>query len=72
MDFLKIDNGKLGAINFNNMLPVTEENIIKLDLDKTVSTKDEEMYTKLLKKQILWLNRNKKYMVELKNHIINI
>ena len=72
MDFLKIDNGQLGAINFNNMLPVTEENIIKLDLDKMVSTKDEEMYTKLLKKQIFWLNRNKKYMVELKNHIINI
>ena len=59
LDFLKIDNGQLGAINFNNMLPVTEENIIKLDLDKMVSTKDEEMYTKLLKKQIFWLNRNK-------------
>ena len=23
MDFFKIDNGKLGAINFNNMIPVT-------------------------------------------------
>lgn len=59
LDFLKIDNGKLGAINFNNMLPVTEKNIIKLDLDKTITTKDEEKYTKLLKEQILWLNRNK-------------
>ena len=29
LDFLKIDNGKLGAINFNNMLPVTKKNIIK-------------------------------------------
>ena len=29
LDFLKIDNGKLGAINFNNMLPVTKNNIIK-------------------------------------------
>ena len=37
LDFLKIDNGKLGAINFNNMLPVTEQNIIKLDLDKEAS-----------------------------------
>jgi len=34
LDFLKIDNGKLGAINFNNMLPFTENNIIKIDLDK--------------------------------------
>ena len=58
LDFLKIDNGKLGAINFNNMLPVTENNIIKLDLDKECLTKSEEKYTKLLKEQIYWLNRN--------------
>ena len=25
IDFLKIDNGKLGAINFNNMIPVPFE-----------------------------------------------
>jgi len=58
LDFLKIDNGKLGAINFNNMLPVTEKNIIKLDLDKKATTKKEEKYIKLLKEQIFWLNRN--------------
>lgn len=58
LDFLKIDNGKLGAINFNNMLPVTEKNIVKLDLDKECLTKSEEKYTKLLKEQIFWLNRN--------------
>lgn len=59
LDFLKIDNGDLGAINFNNMLPVTDKNIIKLDLDKECLTKTEEKYTKLLKEQIYWLNRNK-------------
>ena len=58
LDFLKIDNGKLGAINFNNMLPVTEKNIIKLDLDKECLTKTEEKYLKLLKEQLYWLNRN--------------
>ena len=58
LDFLKIDNGKLGAINFNNMVPVTDKNIIKLDLDKECLTKSEEKYTKLLKEQIYWLNRN--------------
>ena len=58
LDFLKIDNGKLGAINFNNMLPVTEKNIIKLDLNKDSLTNEEEKYTKLLKEQIYWLNRN--------------
>ena len=55
---MKIDNGKLGAINFNNMLPVTDKNIIKLDLDKESLTKSEEKYTKLLKEQLFWLNRN--------------
>jgi len=58
IDFLKIDNGRLGAINFNNMLPVTEKNIVELDLEKECLTKSEEKYTKLLKEQIYWLNRN--------------
>ena len=58
IDFLKIDNGNLGAINFNNMLPVTDNNIIKLDLDKECFTKAEEKYVKMLQEQIYWLNRN--------------
>lgn len=58
LDFLKIDNGRLGAINFNNMIPVTEKNIIKIDLNKKCSTKTDEKYIKLLKQQIYWLNRN--------------
>jgi len=58
VDFLKLDGGRLGAINFNNMLPVTNNNIVKIDLDKQCSTKSEERYMKLLKKQIYWLNRN--------------
>ena len=58
LDFLKIDGGKLGAVNFNNMLPVTESNIIKLDLNKECITKSEEKYVKLLKAQLFWLNRN--------------
>ena len=58
LDFLKIDNGKLGAINFNNMLPVTTSNIIKLDLNKESLTISEEKYIRLLKEQLFWLNRN--------------
>ena len=58
LDFWKIANGNLGAINFNNMLPVMDKNIIKLDLDKECLTKTEEKYTKMLKEQIFWLNRN--------------
>jgi protein AbiQ len=58
LDFFKLDNGKLGAINFNNMLPVTNKNIIELDLDKNCFTKEEKKYIKLLKEQLYWLNRN--------------
>lgn len=58
LDFMKIDSGNLGTINFNNMLPVTDKNIIKLDLDKECFTKQEEKYTKMLKEQLFWLNHN--------------
>ena len=59
LDFLKIDGGKLGAINFNNMLPVTNKNVIKIDLEQENITKSEEKYLKLLKEQLYWLNRHK-------------
>ena len=49
LDFLKIDGGKLGAIYFNNMLPVTNKNVIKIDLELENITKSEEKYLKLLK-----------------------
>lgn len=55
------------------MLPVTEKNIVKLDLDKECLTKSEEKYTKLLKEQIYWLNRNdEKLYGSLKNCMISI
>lgn len=59
LDFFKIDDGKLGAINFNNMLPVTKKNIEKINLDKKNISKSEIKYNNLLKEQIYWLNRNK-------------
>ena len=59
LDFLKIDNGKLGAINFNNMIPVMESNIIYLDLNKKTTNISELKYLNLLKSQLFWLNRHK-------------
>ncbi len=58
IDFLKIDNGNLGAINFNNMIPVSESNITLLDLNKKTLNKTELKYQKLLQGQLYWLNRN--------------
>ena len=57
-DFFKIDNGKLGAINFNNMIPVTEDNYTLLDLDKIVTTTEEVQYQILLRKQLIWLDNH--------------
>lgn len=58
VDFLKIDNGRLGAINFNNMLPVKENNVVKLDLKAEGLTKEEKKYAVLLQKQLYWLSRH--------------
>lgn len=58
IDFFKIKNGKLGAVNFNNMIPVTKNNYTIINLDKAVLTKAELKYQKLLKEQLSWLNSN--------------
>ena len=54
IDFIKIDNGKLGAINFNNMIPVIEGCYEIIDLNN----KNNEKYAHMLNMQLFWLNRN--------------
>lgn len=58
IDFYKIKNGELGAINFNNMIPLMEGNYEIIDLDKRPSNRDERKYYKLLKEQLTWLNEH--------------
>lgn len=57
IDFLKISNGKYGVINFNNMVPVPEKEILEIDY---TAIKDKE-YLSLLENQIRWslLNSSK-------------
>ena len=43
---------------FNNMIPVTTKNVIKINLDVTNLDKAEKQYNQLLKSQLFWLNRN--------------
>lgn len=52
IDFLKIDNGKLGAINFNNMIPIPIDECELIDVEK----EKNESYRNLLYKQINWCN----------------
>ena len=58
IDFIKIKNGELGAVNFNNMIPVKENNYDLIDLNAETNSSYEKKYLKLLKEQLDWLNSN--------------
>jgi len=58
VDFFKIKDGELGAVNFNNMIPVTKNNYSLVDLDKETLTISEMKYQKLLRERLAWLNAN--------------
>ena len=58
IDFYKIDGGILGAVNFNNMIPVLRDNYELIDLDNDKIVISEKKYQKLLKEQLSWLNEN--------------
>ncbi len=52
---MKIDNGKLGLLGFNNMIPVCESALISFNINDEPDAK----YAELLKRQISFINRNK-------------
>ncbi len=56
IDFMKICNGTLGAINFNNMIPVWKNDYKIIDINKDLS--NDKKYQKLLCEQLSWLNSN--------------
>lgn len=58
LDFIKIKDGELGALNFNNMIPVSIDNYSLVDLNKETLTVSEMKYQKLLREQLAWLNAN--------------
>ena len=58
INFFKIKNGELGAVNFNNMIPVNKNNYSLVDLNKETLTISELKYQKLLREQLAWLNAN--------------
>lgn len=58
LDIVKIDGGRYGVVNFNNMIPVTSKNYELFDLKKTPKDTYELKRQNLLKSQLLWLNKN--------------
>ena len=61
IDFLKIADGKLGVINFNNMIPVSEKNYELFELNNEFNNMNmaDIKRVNLLKNQLLWLNKNR-------------
>lgn len=60
IDLIKIEDGKLGVINFNNMVPVMKNNYVEFNLNKKANDKKEYKRIELMKKQLRWLTTNKK------------
>ena len=56
VDLVKIDGGKYGVVNFNNMIPVSRKNYEIIDLNKEPATESELKRQLLLKTQLKWLN----------------
>lgn len=52
---MKLDNGKLGLLGFNNMIPVHSAALIEFDID----TEPDKKYAELLKRQVSFINRHK-------------
>ena len=59
LDFMKIKNGKLGALNFNNMIPVSQENAILLEIEDV----KDALYKNLLLEQRNWILSNEDRIV---------
>lgn len=73
MDFSKMydkHNKLIGALNFNNMIPVSDEFIMRININpsKSDSTKDR-VYKELLTNQIDWCNENSDSIVKKANKL---
>ena len=53
LDFVKINQGKFGVINLNNMFPVVEEVIT----EKNINLEKDNKYKELLVNQLDWCNK---------------
>lgn len=60
IDLLKINGGKYGVINFNNMIPIHSNSVRAVILSAADSDSDSELqYKALLSNQLTWCNANR-------------
>lgn len=60
LDFIKIDNGVLGAINLNNMIPLVNGTYSKIKINSLTDKK----YKTLLGKQLNWIVVNQNIIIK--------
>ena len=60
LDIFKIEDGKYGIVNFNNMIPVTNDNYGCLDLNNKTNDKSLNKRYNLMQNQLRILTLNKK------------
>ena len=60
IDFIKIKNGELGAINLNNSVPILGDvvQLVDIKLLQTSNNENERKYGELCADQIIWCNNN--------------
>lgn len=73
IDVIKIDNGNYGVINLNNMLPVSEKLIYKIDVSILAEdSESEQKYKKLLIHQIQWCQQHASLIKKKANTLYNL
>lgn len=70
LDFLKINNGRDGIINLNNMIPVPIKCCKRIDIQEEIS-KDKK-YGLILKYQYNWCNENKERIYSNANKLYSL
>ena len=70
IDFLKINNGRDGVINLNNMIPVPSGKYYEINIKEEI--KKDKKYGLILKYQQIWCNNNKKQIRNYSNKLYKL
>lgn len=70
IDFIKINNGRDGVINLNNMIPIPKEQYYEINVKEEI--RKDRKYGIILKYQIKWCNNNKIQIINNARKLYNL
>ena len=70
IDFIKINKGRDGVINLNNMIPIPEKEFKEINVKEEI--KKDKKYGIILKYQIKWCNENKEQIINNAKKLYNL